>query len=95
MNGPGLRLYIPPIDAQATIARGNEAGPYKITGTMAFMFESCLIPRICPWALESPLMDRDYYQCWLGLRSHFECEGTDDEKGIHILNGNDETKIPA
>lgn len=38
---------------------------------MAFMFESALIPRICPWALDSPFMDHDYYRCWIGLKSHF------------------------
>lgn len=43
---------------------------------MAFMFESCLIPRVSLWALESPAMDHDYYQCWIGLRSHFTREGT-------------------
>lgn len=47
---------------------------------MAFMFESSLIPRICPWALESPHIDNDYYQCWIGLRSHFKHEAADGEK---------------
>lgn len=69
---------------QATIARGNEAGPYKITDTMAFMVESCLIPRICPWALESPFMDRDYYQCWIGLRSHFSYEEADNDSNREL-----------
>lgn len=41
---------------------------------MAFMFESSLIPRVCPWALESQYLDRDYYQCWIGLKSHFSPE---------------------
>lgn len=45
--------------------------PSKLTGTMAFMFESALIPRVCHWALESPFLDHDYYQCWIGLKSHF------------------------
>lgn len=63
---------------QATIARGNEAGPCRITNTMAFMFESYLIPRVCPWALESPFLDHEYYQCWIGLKSHFTFEGSKD-----------------
>lgn len=82
------------MDAQATISRGNEAGPYRITDTMAFMFESFLMPRICPWAIESPFMEPDYYQCWIGLKSHFSREGTND-KGINIRNGHDETKTGA
>ncbi|KAK3030264.1 hypothetical protein RJ639_039847 [Escallonia herrerae] len=71
-HGPDTKSY------EATIALGNEAGPQRITDTMAFMFESCLVPRICPWALESPFLDHDYYQCWIGLRSHFRREATDD-----------------
>lgn len=35
------------------------------------MFESYLIPRVCPWALDCPYLDANYYQCWIGLRSHF------------------------
>jgi homogentisate 1,2-dioxygenase len=35
------------------------------------MFESSLIPRVCRWALDSPCRDLDYYQCWIGLKSHF------------------------
>lgn len=42
---------------QANIAQGGNLGPQRITNTMAFMFESALIPRICPWALDSPFMD--------------------------------------
>lgn len=72
---------------QATVACGNEAAPYKITDTMAFMFESCLIPRICPWALESPAIDHDYYQCWTGLRSHFSSEITDNGSNEESRNG--------
>ncbi|KAG2275308.1 hypothetical protein Bca52824_057863 [Brassica carinata] len=36
----------------------NAMAPTKLTGTMAFMFES-------------PFLDHDYYQCWIGLKSHF------------------------
>nr|GMD45197.1 putative pentatricopeptide repeat-containing protein At5g09950 [Ipomoea batatas] len=71
-HGPDTKTY------EKTIARGNEAGQHRITGTMAFMFESCLVPRVCPWALESPFMDHDYYQCWIGLKSHFTGGGSTD-----------------
>ncbi|KAL2944438.1 Homogentisate 1 2-dioxygenase [Bienertia sinuspersici] len=64
-HGPDTKTY------EATISCGENARPYKITDTMAFMFESYLIPRVCSWALESPFLDHDYYQCWIGLRSHF------------------------
>ncbi|KAI6687241.1 hypothetical protein NL676_024069 [Syzygium grande] len=77
-HGPDTKTY------EATITRGNEAGPHRITNTMAFMFESCLIPQVCHWALDSPSVDPDYYQCWIGLRSHFEgmkIEGHDTQSG--------------
>ncbi|KAG7534159.1 RmlC-like cupin domain superfamily [Arabidopsis thaliana x Arabidopsis arenosa] len=64
-HGPDTTTY------EATIARVNAMAPSKLTGTMAFMFESALIPRVCHWALESPFLDHDYYQCWIGLKSHF------------------------
>ncbi|KAI4321829.1 hypothetical protein MLD38_035163 [Melastoma candidum] len=64
-HGPDTKTF------EANIAQGNEAGPHRIKDTMAFMFESCLIPRICKWALNSPSRDPDYYKCWIGLRPHF------------------------
>lgn len=69
---------------QATIAQGNDAAPHRIRDTMAFMFESCLMPRICPWALESPSVDHDYYQCWIGLKSHFvDTTENTEHTGLH------------
>ncbi|RZC46629.1 hypothetical protein C5167_039577 [Papaver somniferum] len=62
---------------ETTVSRGTDETPSKITETMAFMFESSLIPRVCPWALESPRMDHNYYQCWMGLKSYFSHEGSD------------------
>lgn len=58
---------------EAAFAQGNEgtASPFKIKDRMTFMFESCLIPRVCEWALESPSMDNDYYESWSGMRSYF------------------------
>ncbi|KAL1805277.1 hypothetical protein ACET3Z_028345 [Daucus carota] len=71
-HGPDTKTF------EATVALGNEVGPRKITNTMAFMFESSLIPRVCQWALESRYLDDDYYQCWIGLRSHFTHEYGDE-----------------
>ncbi|XP_008784438.2 homogentisate 1,2-dioxygenase isoform X2 [Phoenix dactylifera] len=74
-HGPDTKTY------EATIARAEDAEPCRISGTMAFMFESSLVPRICPWALESPNVDADYYQCWIGLKSHFSCNGRPEVNG--------------
>ncbi|KAK1274953.1 Homogentisate 1,2-dioxygenase [Acorus gramineus] len=74
-HGPDTKTF------EATITHGKGADPFRIKDTMAFMFESYLIPRVCPWALDSPYLDRDYYQCWIGLKSHFSSDGSDRTGG--------------
>ncbi len=44
-----------------------ELVPHKITDTMAFMVESRFVVRPTRWALESPLMQLDYDDCWAGF----------------------------
>lgn len=46
--------------------------PHKVDATMAFMFETRDI--ICPtrYALASPQLQPDYYQCWMGFDKHFD-----------------------
>jgi homogentisate 1,2-dioxygenase len=39
--------------------------------TLAFMFEVHYTPRVMPGAMALPQIDRDYYKCWSGLKSHF------------------------
>jgi homogentisate 1,2-dioxygenase len=46
--------------------------PYRITDTMAFMFETRTMIRPTRFAIESPQLQRDYAQCWRSLRSHFD-----------------------
>lgn len=70
---------------EATISGGNDAKPTRIKDTMAFMFESSLIPRVTPWALNSPHRDHDYYKCWIGLKSHFNHE--DANENVQAENG--------
>jgi len=41
--------------------------PHKIEGTMAFMFESRWVIRPTRWAVESPLCQLDYDDCWAGF----------------------------
>ncbi len=48
----------------ATTAR---LAPHKIEDTMAFMFESRLVIRPTRFALETPLMQLDYDDCWSGF----------------------------
>ncbi|KAJ4748835.1 hypothetical protein LUZ62_083240 [Rhynchospora pubera] len=75
-HGPDTKTF------EATISRNEVNEPFRIEGTLAFMFESSLIPRVCQWALESPGLDKDYYHCWIGLKSHFSHnKETVDENG--------------
>ncbi|XP_042474282.1 homogentisate 1,2-dioxygenase-like [Zingiber officinale] len=79
-HGPDTTTY------EATIACGDNSEPFRIGGTLAFMFESYLIPRICPWALESPDLDKNYYQCWIGLRPHFSPHNGVEENGTLTIS---------
>jgi homogentisate 1,2-dioxygenase len=59
-------------DAEAFERASNtELKPVKLTGTMAFMFETRFPQRITRYAAESPTLDRDYQNCWADLKKHF------------------------
>jgi homogentisate 1,2-dioxygenase len=45
--------------------------PDHIVETMAFMFETRAVIHPTRHALESPQLQRDYHQCWQGLKKHF------------------------
>jgi homogentisate 1,2-dioxygenase len=42
--------------------------------TLAFMFETRFVIRPTRFALETPLLQRDYWRCWQGLRRNFKPE---------------------
>lgn len=46
--------------------------PHKVSDTMAFMFETRRVIRPTRFALESPQLQRDYADCWQGLRKQFD-----------------------
>jgi homogentisate 1,2-dioxygenase len=48
------------------------ANPDVIKDTMAFMFETRLAIRPTRYALEAAELQADYYQCWQGLKKHFD-----------------------
>ncbi len=45
--------------------------PDYIRDTMAFMIETRCVIRPTRFALESPQLQREYWQCWQGLGNHF------------------------
>jgi len=46
--------------------------PHYITETMAFMFETRTIIRPTQQALNSPELQQNYFECWQGIKKHFD-----------------------
>ncbi len=46
--------------------------PRRLDGTLAFMFESRRVFRPTRFALEAPELQKDYPDCWKGLKKHFD-----------------------
>ncbi len=53
-------------------SRADLSKPDAIADTMAFMFETRNVIRPTQQALDSPQRQRDYQDCWQGLRKHFD-----------------------
>lgn len=51
--------------------RADTRKPQHVTDTMAFMFESRFVFHPVAQALESPALQRNYQDCWQGLKRHF------------------------
>lgn len=56
-----------PDRASHEAATNAQLAPHKIEDTMAFMFESRTVIRPTRFALETPLMQLDYDDCWSGF----------------------------
>jgi homogentisate 1,2-dioxygenase len=53
-------------------SRADTSKPEHVTDTMAFMFETRGVIRPTRHALESELLQHDYFECWQGLKKHFD-----------------------
>lgn len=62
-HGPDTETYEKAIRAKLK--------PKYLKGTLAFMCESRYICKPTAFALETSLLQDDYYRCWQGLRAHF------------------------
>jgi homogentisate 1,2-dioxygenase len=56
-------------------AMAAELAPVKLSGTLAFMFETSQVLRPSRFALECPQLQSDYDDCWASLPSRFEPGG--------------------
>jgi homogentisate 1,2-dioxygenase len=60
-------------DVQAFEHASNvELKPMKLTGTMAFMFETRFPQRLTRYAAELETLQEGYIDCWSGLKKHFD-----------------------
>jgi homogentisate 1,2-dioxygenase len=53
-------------------AAADTSKPVRIADTLAFMFETRRAIRPTLQALESPLLQQDYWKCWQDLKKHFD-----------------------
>ncbi|KAF0136027.1 MAG: homogentisate 1 2-dioxygenase [Xanthobacteraceae bacterium] len=53
-------------------ASNVELKPTKLTGTMAFMFETRFPQRVTKWASELSTLQPNYTDCWKDLKKHFD-----------------------
>ena len=53
-------------------ASAAELKPQYLDNTLAFMFETQLVIRPTKFALETKILQHEYYECWQGLKKHFK-----------------------
>lgn len=53
-------------------SQADTSRPDYVADTMAIMFETPDVIQTTRQALESPLRQRNYFQCWQGLQKHFD-----------------------
>jgi homogentisate 1,2-dioxygenase len=62
-HGPDAETYERAVTA--------ELKPQYLADTLAFMFETQLVLRPTRFAMESKILQHEYYECWQGLKKHF------------------------
>ena len=66
-------------------ATNGELKPVKLTGTMAFMFETRYPQRVTAYAATSGILQSDYADCWNGLEKRFDPTGRENLHNIHTV----------
>lgn len=66
MSGHG-----PDADTFEKASNADTSQAHYLRDTMAFMFETRSVIRPTAQALQSPQLQSEYYQCWQGLKKHF------------------------
>ena len=55
-------------------SNADTSTPMKVGDTMAFMFETRTLIKPTRFALETAQLQAHYYECWQGLKKHFNPE---------------------
>ncbi|HJZ98569.1 MAG TPA: homogentisate 1,2-dioxygenase [Candidatus Solibacter sp.] len=55
-------------------ASNAELKPQYLKDTLAFMFETQLVLRPTGYAMESKILQHEYFECWQGLKNHFRAK---------------------
>jgi len=55
-------------------SQSDTGQPHKVVDTMAFMFETRQVLKPTRFALSTTTLQPDYYQCWMGIKKHFNPE---------------------
>jgi len=69
MSGHG-----PDADTFEKASHSDTSKPVKVGDTMAFMFETRTLIKPTRFALETAQLQAHYYECWQGLKKHFNPE---------------------
>jgi homogentisate 1,2-dioxygenase len=69
MSGHG-----PDADTFEKASHSDTSAPKKVGDTMAFMFETRTLIKPTRFALETAQLQAHYYECWQGLKKHFNPE---------------------
>ena len=73
-GGSSLHNSMSPHGNDAEVYEGAinaELVPHYIKDTMAFMFETCMLYTPTKFAMETEYRQKDYSDCWQGLKKHF------------------------
>jgi homogentisate 1,2-dioxygenase len=55
-------------------AASAELKPQYLADTLAFMFETQLVVRPTEFAMNTRILQHEYFECWQGLKKHFAAE---------------------
>jgi homogentisate 1,2-dioxygenase len=67
MSGHG-----PDAETFAKASAADTSTPHRVADTMAFMFETRWVIQPTRFAMEQAPLQADYFECWQGLKKHFD-----------------------